>query len=57
MTLSNLGREKIVEMLIKYGANVNAVDEHKQTPLIVAAMYGNLSFSPHRIDFKNKCNF
>lgn len=36
-----LGKEKIADLLIEYGANVNAVDNQGYTPLILTAEFGN----------------
>lgn len=43
------GEEKIAELLIQHGANVNAVtkEEEKYTPLSIAAKYGELILQPN----------
>lgn len=38
-----LGREKIVQMLIERGANINAVDVDNNSALIFAASKGNIA--------------
>lgn len=45
-----LGRDRITDMLIKHGADVNAIDSvEEETPLIIAAHLGNfkLKFNKH----------
>lgn len=37
-----LGRENAVQILLKYGANINDEDENKSTPLYWAAFQGNI---------------
>lgn len=38
----HLGHEKIVELLIAKGADVDAVDAHQNTVLMMAALKGNI---------------
>lgn len=37
-----LGRENAVQILLKFGANINDEDENKSTPLYWAAFQGNI---------------
>lgn len=39
---ANLGNVKVIELLVKHGADVNAVDGYNTTPLHYAEMSGNV---------------
>lgn len=43
MALINTGREKIANLLIEKGANVDLKDRAGYTPLHISAKYGNYS--------------
>lgn len=52
-----IGLEKIVQMLVEKGANVNALNKDKKSPLFFAASKGNISniFSNNTtLDFDKK---
>lgn len=40
-------REEITKLLIKYGADINAVDNYGNTPLILAALKGTFHLNIH----------
>lgn len=53
---NNLGDEKLLEDLIKNGANVNARNEFSATLLDMAARYSNIQMESYRIKFCSKGN-
>lgn len=50
------GSEKIAQLLIERGADVNAVDKHNSSALIGAAMKGNNAFFSVVMNYR-KCDF
>lgn len=38
----HLGHETIVQLLLQSGANVDSIDEERQTPLLLSAKNGNM---------------
>lgn len=47
-----IGFEKIAQQLIDKGANINAVDENNNTPLLWAAYTGTISKRMYLVYFK-----
>lgn len=50
------GHEKIVELLIQYGASIEAINKRDETPLHRATVYGNLNIQNNHVQKVNQIN-